>query len=148
MKHIFTSYKLELVKEKSGKYEIENVISSPKDICMIAKNVLRLDKQSEEVLCVLALDIKNKVVGIFEVSRGTLDYSVVSPREIFKRLILINAHCFVVIHNHPSGNEEPSLDDKEIAKCLNECGDMMKIQQLDFCIVGNKLYSFKENNIL
>ena len=148
MKHIFTNYKLELVKEESKKYEVDNVIESPDDIYNVCKNILRLDKQAEEVLQILALNNKNKVIGLFEVSRGSIDSSICNPREIFKRLLLINASKFILAHNHPSGDETPSKDDILIAQHIKQCGDLLNIELLDFCVIGKKLYSFKSEFII
>ena len=65
MKNIFPSYKLTLVREKDNQYEVDNVINNPKDIETIARNVLEIDKNAEEVVCILALNIKNKVKATF-----------------------------------------------------------------------------------
>ncbi len=147
MKNIFPAYKLELIREKENEYEVDNEIRNPKDIEIVARKVLEIDKNAEEVLCVIALNNRNKVAGTFEVSRGTVNASLTSPREIFKRLILLNVPKFITIHNHPSGETEPSHNDIELCDCLNKCGDIMMIQQLDFCILGKNIFSFKENNL-
>lgn len=148
MKHIFTQYKINLVKEKSGKYECENKITSPDVIAKISYDILNLDKECEEVLMMIALNTGNNIIGIFEVSRGIIDTTMVHPREIFKRLVLCNAAKFILIHNHPSGNENPSYDDINTSKIINDCANMMSIKLLDFCIVGNKMYSFKDHGLL
>lgn len=148
MKHIFTSYRLNLVKENSAMYEVENKISNPKDIEKIAREVLELDKNAEEVLIILALNMKNKVIGTFEVSRGDIGTSIASPREIFKRLILLNAAKFVTLHNHPSGDTKPSESDFRIAKILNDAAEIMMLEQLDFCILGDDIFSFKAHDML
>ena len=147
MKNIFPSYKLTLVREKDNQYEVDNVINNPKDIETIARNVLEIDKNAEEVVCILALNIKNKVKATFEVSRGTVNASLISPRDIFKRLLLLNVPKFITIHNHPSGNTKASYNDIQLCKCLNECGVIMNIKQVDFCIIGKDINSFKENGL-
>lgn len=147
MKNIFPSYKLTLVREKDNQYEVDNVINNPMDIETIARNVLEIDKNAEEVVCILALNIKNKVEATFEVSRGTVNASLISPRDIFKRLLLLNVPKFITIHNHPSGNTEASYNDIQLCKCLNECGVIMNIKQVDFCIIGKDINSFKENGL-
>lgn len=148
MKHIFTSYKLNLVKEKSTMYEVENRISNDKDVEMIARTVLELDKNAEEVLVILALNTKNKVIGTFEVSRGDIQTSIASPREIFKRLILLNAAKFITLHNHPSGDATPSTADIVTSGRLNKAAIIMGLEQIDFCILGdNDIYSFKAHDI-
>ena len=73
MKHIISSYKIKLVKEKSKKYECDNIISSPMSIDIVAREVLEMDTECEEVCIVLALDTKNKIIGTFEISRGSIN---------------------------------------------------------------------------
>lgn len=132
MKHIISSYKIKLVKEKSKKYECDNIISSPMSIDIVAREVLEVDTECEEVCIVLALDTKNKIIGTFEISRGSINCSIIHPREIFKRLILLNANGFVFLHNHPSGNVEPSFEDINISERLKECGKLIGIELVDF----------------
>lgn len=144
MKHIFRKYSLQLVKETSAKYEIENKISTPDDIAKILSGVLNLEKQPEEVLVLATLNTKNVVTGLFEVSRGTVNSSLASPREILKRAILDNASSIIIAHNHPSGCSKPSSNDIEVTKRIAECGDLLDIKLLDHVIVceeGDKLKS-------
>ena len=148
MKHVFLKYKLQLVKETSVKYECDNKITSPDNIKNICYNVYGLNNECEEVLLLLALDIKLKVIGIFEVSRGSLDTLTTHPREIFKRLLLCNAHSFILAYNHPSGDARPSNDDINICEKIHDCAVTMRINLIDFCIIGDEFYSFKEHKIL
>lgn len=148
MKHVFPKFKLQLIKECSSLYEVDNVIDSPKSIYEIAINVLDLDKEPEEVICIIALSSKNKILGTFEVSRGSINNSVTSPREIFKRLILLNAVKFITLHNHPSCCNTPSRSDMVLSETLSEVGVLMGIVQLDFCILGDTLLSFKKEGLL
>lgn len=149
MKHIIPSYKLQLIRESSNRYEVENTITKPIHIKEIAEKVLELNKNAEMVLCILALNNKNKVIGTFEVSRGTINQSLVSQREIFKRLILLNSARFIALHNHPSGNENPSCSDIQVAEKLQDAGMVLDIPLIDFCILGEReLYSFAENGVL
>lgn len=144
MKHIFRKYSLQLVKETSAKYEIENKISTPNDIAKVFSGVLNLEKQPEEVLVLATLNTKNVVTGLFEVSRGTVNSSLASPREILKRAILDNASSIIIAHNHPSGCSKPSSNDIEVTKRIAECGDLLDIKLLDHVIVceeGDKLKS-------
>ncbi len=81
------------------------------------------------------------------VSQGTLNSTVVSPREVFKSSILSNAAGIIALHNHPSGNPTPSREDYETTKRLKECGDLLDIPLIDHVIVaagGDKSYSFRE----
>lgn len=142
---IFTKYKLELVKEKSSRYEIDRKIKSPDDVFRVAKEVLSIDREAEEVLYTLALDIKCNIIGIHEVSRGTVSSSLVHPRELMKRLILNNSSKFILVHNHPSGSTIPSTEDKNITTRLSKVGELIGIELIDHVIIGDSYYSFKEN---
>lgn len=148
MKHIISKYKIKLVKEEGARYECENTITSPDDIEKIARKVLEMDRECEEVCIVLALDTKNKIIGTFEISRGSINCSIIHPREIFKRLILLNANGFVFLHNHPSGNVEPSFEDINISERLKECGKLIGIELVDSCIISDNFLSMKQEGII
>lgn len=149
MGHIFTSYKLKMVKEKSGVYEVSNTISNPQNAYNIMTKIVKIQEECEEVLYVITLNVKNNVTGLFEVSRGSLNSSIVHPREILKRAILNNAASIVLCHNHPSGNPEPSREDIAITSRVKECGNIIGIDLLDHIIIGDENYvSLKELNCL
>ena len=143
-----TRYRLELVKESSKVYEVENRISSPRDVSEYIEQVFKLSIQAEEVMVMLVLDIKNNVIGAFEVSRGSLNTSIVHPREIFKRALLLNAASIILAHNHPSGDTTPSREDINITKRLVEGGKILGIEVLDHIIVGDNYMSFKEDSLI
>ncbi len=108
-----------------------------------------LGSEPEEVFVCLILDIKNIIIGYFEVSRGVLDKALVSPREVFKRIIISNASKVIFAHNHPSGDLEPSKSDIEVCKVLFKCCEIFDIEMLDFIIVSSTsdILSFHELNI-
>jgi len=97
----------------------------------------------------LALDTKHRVLGVDEVSIGTLTESLVHPREIFKALILANAKTFICAHNHPSGDPEPSAEDVAVTQKLREAGQLLGISLLDHVILGrDTFYSFQASGRL
>lgn len=141
-------YKVELVKEKGVRYNIDgNKLSHTSQVVQLACDLCKLDRQCEEVLIVVAVDSKNKPLGLFEVSRGTLNSSMVHPREIFKRLLVLNASSFFILHNHPSKDPTPSNEDIAITKRLKECGLLLGVPIIDHIIVGDyeKYYSLAFN---
>lgn len=149
MAKIMTKYKLELVKEESHKYEVETRISCPKDIYEVLTKVCRIQCNAEEVFILITLNIKNIVTGYFEVHRGTINTSLVHPREVFKRALLNNASDIMVAHNHPSGDPNPSKEDIQITERLKEAGNLLGINLLDHIIVGDDKYiSLKEKGVL
>lgn len=149
MAKIMTKYRLELVKEESHKYEVETRISCPKDIYEVLTKVCRIQCNTEEVFILITLNIKNIVTGYFEVHRGTINTSLVHPREVFKRALLNNASDIMVAHNHPSGDPNPSKEDIQITERLKEAGNLLGINLLDHIIVGEDKYiSLKEKGVL
>ena len=149
MAKIMTKYRLELVKEESHKYEVETRISCPKDIYEVLTKVCRIQCNAEEVFILITLNTKNIVTGYFEVHRGTINTSLVHPREVFKRALLNNARYIMVAHNHPSGDPNPSKEDIQITERLKEAGNLLGINLLDHIIVGEDKYiSFKEKGVL
>lgn len=101
-----------------------------------------------ENFVVLLLDTKNKVIGINTVSIGTLNSSLVHPREVFKPAILASAAALILAHNHPSGDPKPSREDIEVTKRLIEAGGLLGIQVLDHIIVGDYCVSLKEQGYI
>lgn len=133
---------IKMVRESSVLYNIRR-ISEPKDIVDLGKKFL--DELDREELIVACLNAKNEVNSVNVVSIGSLNNSIVHPREVFKTAILSNAASIVMIHNHPSGDVTPSKEDKEITLRIKESGIILGIKLLDHIIIGNDAYySFKE----
>ena len=104
---------------------------------------------AKEHFIVVSLDIKSKVLGIDEISTGTLTSSLVHPRETLEAAIRRHAANFIVAHNHPSGDPEPSDEDTKVTKLLFEAGQVMGITMLDHMIIGKGNYfSFRENRVM
>ena len=123
------------------------VINSAKDVYNMFVDEFRNYKK--EVLSVVLLDAKNKVIKVKEVSVGTLDSSLGHPREIFKEAIKESANGIILVHNHPSGDCTPSEGDENVTEILIKSGKLLDIKVLDHVIIGNKgYYSFKEMNNL
>ena len=102
-----------------------------------------------EKFYIAMLSTANKVLKMQEVTSGILNASLVHPREVFKPAIIHSAASIILVHNHPSGNLNPSLEDKKITEKLVETGKIVDIKVLDhFIIAGDKYYSFKENGLL
>jgi len=121
---------------------IESVVDSE----IVEKELRHCDR---EKFIVLHLNIKNKILSYEVVSTGSLTASIVHPREVYKGAILANAARVILLHNHPSGDPEPSQDDKDITRRLNQAGKLLGINVLDHIIIaGNKYYSFSQHNLL
>ena len=106
------------------------------------------DKAKEHFKLIL-LNARNKIIGISTVSVGSLNASIVHPREVFKDAIMHNAYSVVLAHNHPSGDSEPSEDDLMITKRLVDAGKILDIKVTDHIIITkNGYFSFKEKNLI
>lgn len=122
-------------------------ISSPKDISEMLMN--EMTDLSQEVLKLIMLNTKNEVIGIKDVFKGSLNTSIVHPREIFSEAVKRNSASIIICHNHPSGDPTPSAEDINITIRLKECGSIMGISLLDHIIIGNtKFVSLKEKGII
>jgi DNA repair protein RadC len=83
-----------------------------------------------------------------EVSVGSLNQSIVHPRELFKTALLSSAAAIILVHNHPSGDPTPSREDIEITRRLKEAGEILGVKLLDHIIVGSSYLSFTERGLL
>jgi len=109
----------------------------------------RLRYLNTETFHVLSLDAKNYVTRHRQIFEGSLDVSIVHPREIFRFALEESAAAIIVVHNHPSGDPTPSKDDVKITKQLVQAGQVMDIPVLDHIIVGDGRYvSLKEQRII
>jgi DNA repair protein RadC len=121
-------------------------ITQPKDAYEYLKFMAL---QPEENLMVLCLNTKNRVIHSESVSKGSLNASIVHPREVFVSAIKVRAASVIVVHNHPSGNPEPSAEDISITSRLKECGKIIGIELLDHIIIGDGTFvSLKEKGVL
>ncbi|MDR7870279.1 MAG: DNA repair protein RadC [Tissierellaceae bacterium] len=121
-------------------------ITSPMVIANLVMDEMRyLDKEHFNVAL---LDTKNQVLCIENISIGTLNASIVHPRDVFSVAIKKNANSIILLHNHPSGDPQPSNEDINITHRLSDVGNLVGIKVLDHIIIGDNRYlSFKEKNL-
>ena len=100
---------------------------------------LSSDKKKEHFQALL-LDTRGQLIRIAEISVGSLDTSIVHPREVFKETLSSSAASVIFVHNHPSGDPKPSEDDIKLTERLAQAGEVMGIDVLDHIIIGNKGY--------
>ncbi len=117
----------------------KTIIKTPDDVAGLVSGRLK-DKKKEYFLAVL-LDTRNQLIKIAEISVGSLDSSVVHPREVFKEAISASAAAVVFVHNHPSGDTGASEDDVQLTKRLVEAGEIVGIEVLDHIIIGGKSHA-------
>lgn len=122
-------------------------ITSPDDICNFYMEELRYLKK--EVFKIILLNTKNEITYDLEISIGSLNSSIVHPREVFIEAIKRSSNKIILMHNHPSGNPEPSKEDRNITQRLIEAGKILGIDVIDHIIFGDGVYfSFKEKSLI
>jgi DNA repair protein RadC len=138
----------ELGKREELEPELKNFdIKDPESVVRAIRASIK-DKAKEHFKLIL-LNPRNKIIGISTISIGTLNASLVHPREVFKDAIVHSAASVVLAHNHPSGDPDPSEDDIKITKKLVESGKILGIEVLDHIVIGKKRFkSFKEEGLI
>lgn len=138
---------LELAKRiNTERVEESPYITCPKDVVELVMEEMKT--YDREHFKAVLLNTKNKVISMETISIGNLNSSLAHPREIFKNAIKRSAASIILIHNHPSGDPEPSREDISLTKELIKVSEILKIKIFDHVIIGNmRYYSMKENNI-
>lgn len=113
-------------------------MKTPEEVFSQVKGKLQ-DKKKEYFLALL-LDTRSRLIRSSEISVGSLDSSIVHPREVFKEALSASAASVIFVHNHPSGDPQPSEDDIELTKRLAQAGEVMGVEVLDHVIIGNKKF--------
>jgi DNA repair protein RadC len=144
--HRVPKYKVQLVRDGSVPFTTK-ICSTPRQAADLFRAFVG-DSDREHLIAIF-LDTQNRFLGLHTVSIGTLDHSVVHPREVFKAAILSNASSLVLAHNHPSGESAPSEEDVRITRELQKAGELLDIPLMDHIVVGEASYaSFMELGLL
>ena len=126
----------ELARRLSEPRDKQPTVAAPSDAAAVLRPRLRdLDR---EFFCALLLNTKNALLKVSEVSKGSLNASIVEPREVFKDAIAASAASMILAHNHPSGDPTPSSEDIAITKRLVKAGELLNIAVLDHIILGQR----------
>jgi DNA repair protein RadC len=143
---------IRLVQEVSRRFLREKMMSRP--ICHSSREVFdylyhSLRDANKEKFKAIFLDAKNRIIEEDTFFEGTVDTSAVYPREIMKNALKHNASSVIFVHNHPSGDPEPSASDREITKELVFAASTMQLKVLDHIIIGNNRYfSFADQGMI
>lgn len=140
------SIKQEIRETKEG-YD-NFIVRSPQDAQELAADFIA--NEDREIFLVMMLNTKNQVIGLHKAHVGSLNASVVHPRDVYKSAVLNNAASIIVSHQHPSGDPTASLEDIQVTKRLAEAGKILGIELLDHVIVTHtgKHISLKEKGYL
>lgn len=138
---------LRVVREASSILYPGRKIRKPQDAAELFRQFI--GEYDREVFCILCLNAKNEPTAIHLVSIGTLNASLVHPRETFKLAILANSSAIIACHNHPSGEDNPSPEDVKVTERLRDSGNLLGIDLLDHIILGhNTFISIKEKGLM
>ena len=118
--------------------EDKPIVKTPEDVASLVRG--RLKGKKKEHFLALLLDTRNRLIKVAEISIGSLDASIVHPREVFKEAISASAASVIFAHNHPSGDPTASEDDIRLTKRLVKAGEIVGIDVLDHIIIGDKNY--------
>ena len=138
-----------LEKDYSVNYPgMDKMMNSPEKVVELAKGFLRMHEETEEYMYMICLNTQLRMSGIFEISHGNVNSSIVGTREVFQKALLANAVSIIVMHNHPSGDCSPSREDIAVTKKLKEAGNIVGVDVLDHIIIGNQYCSLKEKGYI
>ncbi|MEN8648626.1 JAB domain-containing protein [Bacillus toyonensis] len=146
--HLETVYEVLKIKQvgrkKKWKFDFDQQqIKSPEIAAEVARHYI--GDEDREVFFVICLDTKNNINAIHRAHVGSINSSVIHPREIFKCALLNNSFSVMFFHNHPSGDPTPSPQDIEVTKRLKECGLILGVEVLDHIIIGkHRFVSLRE----
>jgi len=136
---------------KEAEHDIQsNDLSSPEYVAKMACDLYHADKLPFEEAWVFSMNTRNKLIATFKIARGSIDAAALSTREIMLQLLLSNAAAFVLVHNHPSGDCEPSSEDISFSRTLRDAGKLLNIRMQDSVIVGENgnYMSLKERGLI
>lgn len=134
-----------LVKETAKNYAGVDRLDHCRNIVRIMNDVFHMDRQAEEYLYLIAMTTKCRPIGFFEIAHGGANFCMISVREIFIRALISGASCMVLVHNHPSGEPEPSSSDISLTRKVEEASQLIGITFCDHIIIGRgRYFSFLE----
>ncbi|WP_296117073.1 DNA repair protein RadC [uncultured Eubacterium sp.] len=123
------------------------VLESPESIASYYME--RMRHEAQEILVLAMFDSKSMLIGEKVISVGTSNAALISPREIYRTALQEQAVYIVILHNHPSGNPEPSREDVQVTRKIKQSGEILDILLMDHIIIGdNRYFSFREQDIL
>lgn len=128
----------EIAKRLSKPLNYEMTVNSSKDVAKIFMEELRFEKR--EIVKVVILNNKNKIIRIEDVSLGGTNYAMIEPKDVLSGPVKMCAGKIILIHNHPSGNATPSPEDYQVTKRIDLCAKMLGIELLDHIVIGDMSY--------
>lgn len=134
-------YKSKLILE-SQELQAKSVnLLDAKSVVSFAEDTLRIGSYPEEVVFVICMNPSKECINYFELSRGTLLSSYIGMKELMKRVLISNAHSFVLVHNHPCGEAIPTDEDYHLTGEIQKAAKLLHIDFIDHVIVGQRSYA-------
>ncbi len=138
--------KMEMVEEVA--YYEDNMRLPTAFVNLLEQNY-HLSAQAEEHAYMIALSARMKPLAVFELSHGSVNNTIIGPREVYMRALLVGAVNIVIAHNHPGGDPAPSIADQELCRGMSAAGKLLHVRLLDFLILGDGSYfSFLEEGLI
>ncbi|MCD8084438.1 MAG: JAB domain-containing protein [Clostridiales bacterium] len=129
-----------LVRERAVNYVDVSACVDPETVCNVANDVFSLASETEEHVLLFCLDTRKHLTGVFEVSHGTQNAALITPREIFMKALLCGAAGIILVHNHPNGDATPSEEDVKITKRVKEAGELLCVPLIDHIVIGSNTH--------
>lgn len=128
-------------------------LDAPESVAQFLRPIIADTETEVETVWMLAMNTRNKVLGVQHVGSGTIDSALVHPREIFRAAIVANAAGIILVHTHPSGDVEPSQADIRVTREIKRAGDLLRIKLIDHLILdvvtpSSHWFSFQERGYL
>lgn len=138
-----------LVKEASTNYPSLKKLDKPENTYEVMKNVFCLHESAEEMVYMICVNARNIPTAFFLISKGTVNATLISPREVFIQALLSSAVGIILCHNHPAGDTSPSRNDIMLTQKIKNLGELLNVKLLDHIIIGTDSYfSFWEKGML
>lgn len=135
-----------LIKDKAVNYKAEKM-NAPDKIAKMMRELLHMGKMEEEYCYMIALSNVCRILWIFFIYKGTVNATLITPRELYNRALLAGVVQVILCHNHPSGNVMPSDEDIKVTNRVKQAGDLVEVKLVDHIIIaGDSYYGFKEDD--
>ena len=130
--------KFNIFREEVAEYPLrDKSVTGPQDIFMICKEDLKMDRLDREVVGAFFLSAKGEVIGYHQIAEGGESGAPVEPAIIFRAALLCGSSRMILVHNHPSGDPEPSMEDLRVTERIAEGGKILSIELLDHIVIGS-----------
>ena len=140
----FNKVSLRLINEKTCEYN-PTIIRTQADVVKFIDDLEDIRNHAEERIYCIAMNTKNEIISFSQIAQGSINNCNLDIKGLFKTILLCNASKFILIHNHPSGDSTPSLNDYQITEKIKEASKIMSIEFLDHIVIAQNGYTSCHN---